>query len=80
MTADTHTSNSLYMRYTDKDGASHVMEHRVWDAERFVRSVRAQAAKDGGITLTRFVRLEVGEGIEREDEDFAAEVAKMARN
>ncbi|MCB2136592.1 MAG: elongation factor Ts [Rhodobacteraceae bacterium] len=35
-----------------------------------------QAAKDGGIQITGFVRLEVGEGIEKKEEDFAAEVAK----
>lgn len=36
----------------------------------------AQAAKDAGVEITGFVRLEVGEGIERKTEDFAAEVAK----
>ncbi|MEM9147227.1 MAG: translation elongation factor Ts [Pseudomonadota bacterium] len=36
----------------------------------------AQAAADAGATITGFVRLEVGEGIEKEEEDFAAEVAK----
>ena len=36
-----------------------------------------QAAKDAGVTITGFVRLAVGEGIEKEKEDFAAEVAKM---
>ncbi len=36
----------------------------------------AQAAKDAGIEITGFVRLAVGEGIEKEKEDFAAEVAK----
>ena len=35
-----------------------------------------QAAKDGGITVTGFVRVAVGEGIEKKSEDFAAEVAK----
>jgi elongation factor Ts len=35
-----------------------------------------QAAKDGGIEITGFARVEVGEGIEKEKEDFAAEVAK----
>jgi elongation factor Ts len=35
-----------------------------------------QAAKDGGITITGFVRVAVGEGIEKKEEDFAAEVAK----
>ena len=35
-----------------------------------------QAAKDGGIEITGFARVAVGEGIEKEKEDFAAEVAK----
>ena len=37
------------------------------------------AAKEAGVTITGFVRLEVGEGIEVEKEDFAAEVAKAAQ-
>ncbi|WP_210529864.1 translation elongation factor Ts [Rubellimicrobium arenae] len=37
----------------------------------------AQAAKDAGVSVTGFVRLAVGEGIEKATEDFAAEVAKM---
>ena len=37
------------------------------------------AAKEAGATITGFVRLEVGEGIEVEKEDFAAEVAKAAQ-
>ena len=36
----------------------------------------AQAAKEAGVEVTGFVRVAVGEGIEREKEDFAAEVAK----
>ena len=36
----------------------------------------AQAAEEAGSTITGFVRLAVGEGIEKEEEDFAAEVAK----
>ncbi|AKS46028.1 translation elongation factor Ts (EF-Ts) [Octadecabacter temperatus] len=36
-----------------------------------------QAASEAGATITGFARLEVGEGIEVEKEDFAAEVAKM---
>lgn len=35
-----------------------------------------QAAKDAGAEIAGFVRLEVGEGIEKKTEDFAAEVAK----
>ncbi|WP_099823449.1 translation elongation factor Ts [Oceaniglobus indicus] len=38
-----------------------------------------QAAKDAGVEITGFVRLEVGEGIEVVKEDFAAEVAKAAK-
>ena len=34
------------------------------------------AAKDAGVEITDYVRLEVGEGIEKKTEDFAAEVAK----
>ena len=37
------------------------------------------AAKEAGATITGFVRLEVGEGIVVEKEDFAAEVAKAAK-
>ncbi|NRB17071.1 MAG: elongation factor Ts [Rhodobacteraceae bacterium] len=37
------------------------------------------AAKEAGATITGFVRLEVGEGIEVVKEDFAAEVAKVAQ-
>jgi elongation factor Ts len=39
----------------------------------------AEAAKEAGVTITGFVRLEVGEGIEKVEEDFAAEVAKIAQ-
>lgn len=36
----------------------------------------SQAATDAGVEVIGFSRLEVGEGIEKEQEDFAAEVAK----
>ncbi|MBU2358393.1 MAG: translation elongation factor Ts [Alphaproteobacteria bacterium] len=36
-----------------------------------------RAAEEAGVKITGFVRLEVGEGIEVEKEDFAAEVAKL---
>jgi len=61
-------------------------------AKRFVAKARASAARkkdfaltveaaatEAGATITGFVRLEVGEGIEVEKEDFAAEVAKAAQ-
>lgn len=35
------------------------------------------AAKEAGATITGYIRMEVGEGIEKVEEDFAAEVAKM---
>ena len=37
----------------------------------------AAAATEAGVTITGYVRLEVGDGIEVEKEDFAAEVAKL---
>ncbi len=36
----------------------------------------AQAAQDAGVEVIGFVRMAVGEGIEKKEEDFAAEVAK----
>ena len=39
----------------------------------------AQAAEEAGVQITDFVRLEVGEGIEKVVEDFAAEVAKTMK-
>jgi elongation factor Ts len=38
------------------------------------------AAKEAGVEVTGFVRMAVGEGIEKEEEDFAAEVAKTRGN
>ena len=35
-----------------------------------------KAAEEAGVKITGFVRLAVGEGIQKEEEDFAAEVAK----
>ena len=37
----------------------------------------AQAAKDAGVEIIAFVRMGVGEGIAKKEEDFAAEVAKL---
>ncbi|SIT14597.1 translation elongation factor Ts (EF-Ts) [Roseivivax lentus] len=39
----------------------------------------AEAATDAGVEITGFVRMQVGEGIEKKQEDFAAEVAKAAQ-
>ena len=37
-----------------------------------------QAAQEAGVEIVAFARLAVGEGVEKEQEDFAAEVAKTA--
>lgn len=39
----------------------------------------AEAAKDAGVEIVGYVRMAVGEGIEKKVEDFAAEVAAAAR-
>ncbi len=38
-----------------------------------------QAAKEAGAEIVGYVRMQVGEGIEKKEEDFAAEVAKVAQ-
>ena len=50
----------------------------VIDGESKVRKAVEAAAKDlgGSLAVTGFVRFALGEGVEREEEDFAAEVAK----
>ena len=40
----------------------------------------AKAAEDAGCEILGFVRMEVGEGIEKKEEDFAAEVASMVKS
>ena len=52
----------------------------VMDGETKISQVIANAAKEIGaeIKLTGFVRMQLGEGIEKEEVDFAAEVAAVA--
>jgi len=52
----------------------------VIDGKSKIADVVANAAKAAGtaITISSFVRLQLGEGIEREEKDFAAEVAAAA--
>jgi len=54
----------------------------VMDGETPVHQVIANAAKDAGaeITMTGFARFNLGEGIEKEETDFAAEVAAQLGN
>lgn len=53
----------------------------VIDNETKISKVIEKAAKDAGadIKLTGFVRFELGEGIEKEESDFAAEVAQAVK-
>lgn len=48
----------------------------IMDGKTKIADVVKNAGND--ITLTKFIRFELGEGIEKEEEDFAAEVAKVA--
>jgi elongation factor Ts len=52
----------------------------VMDGKTPVAEVIAAAGKEAGatITLTQFVRMQLGEGIEKKESDFAAEVAAAA--
>jgi len=49
----------------------------VMDNKTKIEDVVAQAAKEAGteITLKDFIRFQLGEGIEKKEENFAAEVA-----
>ena len=49
------------------------------DGKQTVAQYIAQVAKDNGadLSIKRFVRFETGEGLEKKNEDFAAEVAKQ---
>lgn len=53
----------------------------VMDGKTPVQDVIAAAAKEAGtaITLTDYVRFQLGEGIEKEESDFAAEVAAAVK-
>jgi elongation factor Ts len=52
----------------------------VHDGAKSVTQAIAEAAKAAGgdVKLTGFVRMQLGEGIEKKEDDFAAEVAKMS--
>lgn len=53
----------------------------VMDGENRVKTVLENAKADVGadVTLESFVRFELGEGIEKEEDDFAAEVASLSK-
>ena len=60
-----------------------VLLHQIFvmDNETKVSDVIASAAKEAGasIEITGYVRMELGEGIEKKEDDFAAEVASMSQ-
>jgi len=54
----------------------------VVDGESKIKKVVESFEKDlgAGVAITEFIRFELGEGIEKEEEDFAAEVAAQIKN
>ena len=54
----------------------------VMDGERTIEKVLKDAEAEVGapVELAGYVRMQLGEGIEKKEEDFAAEVAKAAGN
>lgn len=52
----------------------------IMDTDKRVKEVVADLAKDLGtdVTVTNVIRLELGEGVEKKEDNFAEEVAKMA--
>lgn len=52
----------------------------VMDESKKVSKLLEEASEEAGspITITGFVRVQVGEGIEKEEKDFAKEVAAQA--
>lgn len=43
-----HSPHDIYVRHTDKDGGACLLQHRVWDAEKFMAARKAEALKAGG--------------------------------
>lgn len=41
-------ARAIYMRYTNKAGKSHVVEHQVWDKDRFLSARADDAVKEHG--------------------------------
>jgi elongation factor Ts len=54
----------------------------VIDGKTKISDVVANAAKEVGapVTLTKYIRLEIGEGVEKEEKNFAEEVAAVTKN
>lgn len=48
MKSDSIACRDVYLRHVDKSGHAHLVEHRVWDIDRFVQSQMAAAIKEGG--------------------------------
>lgn len=46
--ASTMMGKDIWVKYTSKDGKSHVSYHRVWDIGRFMIAKQAEMGKLGG--------------------------------
>lgn len=44
----TLVGQDVYVRHTDKHGKSYAQAHRAWDVDKFLKSLAAAAAKEGG--------------------------------
>ena len=47
--------------------------------EKIEHSIKEAASEKAEVEIVGYVRMAVGEGIEKKEEDFAAEVAKAAK-
>ena len=66
--------------YYSKNGNDFLNFYDVMDDKKTIEQVIAEEAKKlgGQIEIVSYVRFEVGEGLEKKAEDFAAEVAAAA--
>ncbi|MEL7259626.1 MAG: translation elongation factor Ts, partial [Pseudomonadota bacterium] len=67
--------------WSNKQVAKFIKENTLMN-QKFVMDTSktvSAAAKESGAEITGFVRMEVGEGIEKKEENFAEEVAKAAQ-
>lgn len=44
-------ARDLYVKIINKDGSSHIEHHFVWDAERFLASLREQHKEEGNTVM-----------------------------
>ena len=67
--------------FRDRDLLERALTHSsVGDGAKSVRQVLGEVGNKAGgpVKISAYVRMQLGEGIEKKDDDFAAEVAKAA--